>query len=99
MTATESLVRHPDLPRGGARRGVPDAPRHLHGPGRQPQQVAFFAGLLDKVRETPDWEELMAQGAFNTTALDGEPFREWLEREEARHKTLMQEAGFLAQPQ
>ena len=68
-------------------------------PGVQPQQVAFFTGLLDKVRETPDWNELMAQGAFNTTALDGEPFRQWLEREEARHKTLMQEAGFLAQPQ
>ena len=41
----------------------------------------------------------MAQGAFNTTSLDGEPFREWLTREESRHKTLMQEAGFLAQPQ
>jgi hypothetical protein len=38
----------------------------------------------------------MAQGAFNTTTLSGEPFRAWLEREETRHRTLMQEAGFLA---
>ena len=41
----------------------------------------------------------MAQGAFNTTSLAGEPFREWLTREDARHKDLMQEAGFLAQAQ
>jgi len=68
-------------------------------PGVQPQQVSFFAGLLEKVRETPDWAELMAQGAFNTTTLVGEPFHTWLTREEARHKDLMQEAGFLASAQ
>ncbi len=68
-------------------------------PGVQPQQVAFFTGLLEKVRATPEWAELMQQGAFNTTTLTGEPFREWLTREEARHKELMQEAGFLAQAQ
>ena len=66
-------------------------------PGVTPQQVAFFTALLDKVRETPDWAELMQQGAFNTTALTGEPFREWLTKEEERHKKLMQEAGFLGQ--
>jgi hypothetical protein len=38
----------------------------------------------------------MQQGAFNTTTMTGEPFREWLIKEEAKHKTLMQEAGFLA---
>ena len=68
-------------------------------PGVQPQQVAFFTNLLDKVRETPEWAELMQQGAFNTTALAGDAYREWLTREEARHKELMQEAGFLAQAQ
>jgi tripartite-type tricarboxylate transporter receptor subunit TctC len=68
-------------------------------PGVQPQQVAFFAGLMDKVRARPEWAELMQQGAFNTTSLKGEAFREWLEREEARHKELMQEAGFLASAQ
>ncbi len=65
-------------------------------PGVQPQQVAFFSNLMDKVRATPEWAELMQQGAFNTTSLKGEPFREWLAREEQRHKNLMQEAGFLA---
>ena len=99
MTATESWSDIPTCREAGLDveylmlRGI------FMAPGVTPQQVAFFAGLLDKVRETPDWAELMQQGAFNITALDGEPFREWLTREETRHKTLMQEAGFLAQPQ
>ena len=66
--------------------------------GVKPEQVAFYEGLMAKVRETPEWKELIQQGAFNTTALAGEPFRAWLAREDERHKTLMQEAGFLAQP-
>lgn len=65
-------------------------------PGVQPAQVAFYEGLLDKVRDTPEWRELMQQGAFNTTSLTGEPFRDWLAREDARHRALMTEAGFLA---
>jgi tripartite-type tricarboxylate transporter receptor subunit TctC len=65
-------------------------------PGVQPAQVAFYEGLLARLRETPEWKELMAQGAFNTTSLTGEPFRAWLEKEEARHRALMQEAGFIA---
>jgi tripartite-type tricarboxylate transporter receptor subunit TctC len=65
--------------------------------GAQPAQRAFYENLMAKVRETPEWRELMQQGAFNTTTLSGEPFRLWLEREEARHRSLMQEAGFLAQ--
>lgn len=63
--------------------------------GARPEHVAFYEGLMARVRETPEWRELMIQGAFNTTALTGDAFKSWLEREEARHKTLMQEAGFL----
>jgi tripartite-type tricarboxylate transporter receptor subunit TctC len=65
-------------------------------PGVTREQVAFYSALLAQVRRTPEWEELMAQGAFNTTALSGDAFTAWLEREEGRHRTLMQEAGFLA---
>jgi tripartite-type tricarboxylate transporter receptor subunit TctC len=65
-------------------------------PGINAAQIAFYVDLLAKVRETPEWRDLMAQGAFNTTSMTGDPFRAWLEREEARHRSLMQEAGFLA---
>ncbi|TDH64286.1 tripartite tricarboxylate transporter substrate binding protein [Dankookia rubra] len=66
--------------------------------GVKPEQVAFYEGLMAKVRETPEWKELIQQGAFNTTTLTGDAFRAWLTKEDERHKTLMQEAGFLAQP-
>ncbi len=65
-------------------------------PGITPAQVAFYVNLLERVRETPEWRELMQQGAFNTTVKTGDEFRSWLEQEEARHRTLMQEAGFMA---
>jgi tripartite-type tricarboxylate transporter receptor subunit TctC len=65
-------------------------------PGVTQAQVNFYIELLDKVRQTPDWQELMRQGAFNTTAMTGQDFVAWLTREEERHKTLMTEAGFLA---
>ena len=65
-------------------------------PGVQPAQVAFYIDLLEKVRATPEWQELMRQGAFNTTALTGDAFTTWLTEEEQRHRTLMQESGFLA---
>ncbi len=38
----------------------------------------------------------MEKGAFNTTAISGAEYRKWLEANEALHKQLMTEAGFMA---
>jgi tripartite-type tricarboxylate transporter receptor subunit TctC len=65
-------------------------------PDVRPEQVAFFVELLKKVQATTEWREFLERGAFNTTSLEGDAFRTWLTREETRHHTLMQEAGFLA---
>ena len=65
-------------------------------PGITAPQIAFYTELLNRVTQTPEWRDLMANGAFNTTTMTGAPFTEWLTREEARHRSLMQEAGFLA---
>ncbi len=65
-------------------------------PDVKPDQVAYYVELLKKVRATPEWKEFLERGAFNTTTLEGEPFRAWLAKEEQRHRQLMQEAGFLA---
>jgi len=65
-------------------------------PGVTPAQVAFYVDLLEKVRQTDEWKDLMRQGAFNLTTLTGQAFVEWLTREEERHRSLMAEAGFLA---
>jgi tripartite-type tricarboxylate transporter receptor subunit TctC len=65
-------------------------------PGATPDQVAFYVDLLKKVRETPEWKQLMSDGAFNQTFMTGAEYAKWVEKEEERHRALMKEAGFLA---
>ncbi|MGJ4995017.1 Bug family tripartite tricarboxylate transporter substrate binding protein [Bradyrhizobium sp. HKCCYLS3077] len=59
-------------------------------------QVEYYVELFKKVRETPDWQEFMKTGAFNTTFMTGADYAKWVETEEKRHETLMKDAGFLA---
>jgi putative tricarboxylic transport membrane protein len=65
-------------------------------PGVTPAQVEFYVDLFKKVRETPEWKDLMNNGAFNQTFMTGKDFADWVGKEETRHKELMKEAGFLA---
>jgi tripartite-type tricarboxylate transporter receptor subunit TctC len=67
--------------------------------GVTPDQTAYFADMLKKVRETPEWKKFMEDGAFNTTALTGKEYADWVAKEEKRHMELMKEAGFLAAKQ
>ena len=80
--------------------GVPASYTMLRGifmaPGVTPDQVAYFSGVLKKVRETPEWKDYMEKGAFNQTTMEGEPFRAWLTKAEQQHHDLMKAAGFLA---
>jgi putative tricarboxylic transport membrane protein len=59
-------------------------------------QVEYYIDLFKKVRATPEWQDFMKSGAFNTTFLTGADYAKWVETEEKRHETLMKEAGFLA---
>ena len=65
-------------------------------PGAAPDQVAYYIDVLKEVRDTPEWKTLMVEGAFNQTSMISADFAKWLSGEEARHRQLMQEAGFLA---
>ena len=65
-------------------------------PGVTQEQVDFYVELFKKVRATPEWKKFMADGAFNQTFMTGPEFRNWLTENEALHKQLMTEAGFLA---
>jgi putative tricarboxylic transport membrane protein len=70
--------------------------RGIFMPGGVSQaQVDYYVGLLKKVQETPEWKQLMAQGAFNVTALEGKAYADWVAREEARHVSLMKTAKFI----
>ena len=65
-------------------------------PGVTQDQVAFYIDLLKKVRETPDWKDFSEKAAFNQSFMTGPEYVKWLEDAEAKHKGLMEKAGFMA---
>ena len=65
-------------------------------PDVKPDEVTYYVELFKKVMATPDWQEFMDKGAFNATTMSGDAFKTWVAAAEAKHKELMQEAGFLA---
>jgi tripartite-type tricarboxylate transporter receptor subunit TctC len=65
-------------------------------PGVTKEQTDYYVDLFKKVRETPEWQKLMQDGAFNQTFMSGADYATWVGKAEELHKQLMQEAGFLA---
>jgi len=65
-------------------------------PGATQDQVDYYVELFKKVRETPEWKKLMADGAFNQSFMSGPDYVKWVAGEEKRHEELMKDAGFLA---
>ncbi|HYC38267.1 MAG TPA: tripartite tricarboxylate transporter substrate-binding protein [Usitatibacter sp.] len=64
--------------------------------GATPDQVKYYADLLEKVRQTPEWKDFMEKGAFNQTTMVGKDYADWVEKAEKLHYDLMKEANFLA---
>jgi putative tricarboxylic transport membrane protein len=64
--------------------------------GVTPDQVKFYVDLFQKVRATPEWKDLMNNGAFNQTFMTGKEYADWVAKEHDRHLNLMKDAGFLA---
>jgi putative tricarboxylic transport membrane protein len=96
LTATQAWADIPTC----ASAGVPVDYLMLRGifmpPGVTPEQVAFYLDLFKKMRALPEWKEFMDKGAFKQTSLAGTEFNDWLGKNEQLHRTLMKEAGFLA---
>jgi putative tricarboxylic transport membrane protein len=65
-------------------------------PGATKEQVDYYIELFKKVRATPEWEDLMKNGAFNATFMTGPDYVKWVEAAEKEHVELMKAAGFLA---
>jgi tripartite-type tricarboxylate transporter receptor subunit TctC len=63
-------------------------------PGTSKEQVAFYAELLKKVIAMPEWKEYVAKQALKENYLTGQDFVKFLEKDEAFHTKLMNEAGF-----
>jgi tripartite-type tricarboxylate transporter receptor subunit TctC len=64
--------------------------------GVEQEVVDFYIDLFTKVRETPEWQDFMSKGAFNTTFMTGDEYKEWVAKTADLHQNLMAEAGFLA---
>lgn len=96
LTATQSWADIPTCTSAG----VPIEYTMLRGifmpPGVTPEQVAYYNDVFKKMRELPEWKDFMSKGAFNQTALTGQPFIDWLGKNEQMHRVLMKEAGFIA---
>jgi putative tricarboxylic transport membrane protein len=66
-------------------------------PGKvAPDQAAFYVDLLKKVSETPEYKDYMEKQALKPTFLSGPDMLKFLEEDDALNKSLMTEAGFVA---
>ena len=65
-------------------------------PGVSKEAVAYYIDLFKKVRETPEWKDLMKNGAFNQSFMTGAEYTKWVADAEKLHEGLMKKAGFLA---
>lgn len=71
--------------------------RGMFMPGKvTPAQQEFYVDLFRRVTETPEWKDYMERNALTPDFRSGQPFVEFLNTDEARHKDLMSKAGFLA---
>jgi putative tricarboxylic transport membrane protein len=68
-------------------------------PGASKDQVDYYVGLFQKVRETEEWKKLMNDGAFNQKFMTGDDYTKWVATEEKRHEELMKAAGWIGQGQ
>jgi putative tricarboxylic transport membrane protein len=64
--------------------------------GVEKDVVDYYVGLFNKVRETPEWKDLMKNGAFNQSFMTGDEYVKWVASAEKTHEELMRAAGFLA---
>ena len=65
-------------------------------PGVSQEAVDYYVALFQKVRETPEWKDFMAKGAFSQSFKTGDEFKAWVANAAGLHKDLMTKAGFIA---
>jgi tripartite-type tricarboxylate transporter receptor subunit TctC len=71
--------------------------RGIFLPGKvTPDQVAFYIDLFKKIAQTSEYKDYMEKQALKPAALTGADMVKFLEKDEALHKQLMTEAGFVA---
>lgn len=63
--------------------------------GVKPEQRDFYVGVLDKVRQTPEWKEYAETNALQQVFLVRDAATKFMKDDEAMYGRLMREADFL----
>jgi len=72
--------------------------RAIFLPGKvTPEQTAFYVDLLKKLTQTAEYKDYMEKQALKPVFLTGKDMLTFLEEDDALNKSLMTEAGFVAQ--
>jgi tripartite-type tricarboxylate transporter receptor subunit TctC len=64
-------------------------------PGMEKEQLDFYVGLLQKARETPEWQALMRDSALEQDFVSGAALEALMRSEESAERERMREAGLL----
>ena len=64
-------------------------------PGITKEQQAFYADVLKKVTETPEWIKYISDNGLKAAYLTGADYAKWVGEQEAIHKDLMAKGGLL----
>ena len=64
-------------------------------PGSPPEAVEFWAGVLKKVTETPEWKDYLERTAQTGRYMAGADFKAFLEEDEKRTRKVYEEEGWL----
>ena len=64
-------------------------------PGITKEQQAFYADVLKKVTETPEWKTYISDNGLKAAYLTGPDYVKWVGEQEAIHKDLMTKGGLI----
>lgn len=60
------------------------------------EQVSYYENLLKKVVQTEEWKEYIERGAYKNLFLTGDAFLNYLQKDEAKTKSIMIKAGMIS---
>ncbi|MGL4495580.1 MAG: tripartite tricarboxylate transporter substrate binding protein [Beijerinckiaceae bacterium] len=98
VTATQSWSDIPTCKEQGSKIEAYQMPRTVSlPPGTSKAAAEFWAGVLKKVTETPEWKEYLTKTAQTGRYMAGADFQAFIDMDEKRTRQVYQEEGWLVQ--
>jgi tripartite-type tricarboxylate transporter receptor subunit TctC len=96
VTATQSWSDIPTCKEQGAGIESYQMPRTIAlPPGSPPEAVTFWAGVMKKVTETPEWKDYLVKTAQTGRFMAGDDFKKFIDQDEKRTRELYKDEGWL----